>query len=299
MMSELFQQQAADFVTGALPPAERDGFLAELTRDPQLAAEVADLENTYAQLARLAPPIELPPGLRERTLMAATTGGTGAKIIPITHPARPRRVAILPWLATGLAAVTAFLLWVDAREQRTRAMLATEKAEAAELVRDRLAQEAGELRGTLARSASAAANNASDLQRLRSENQRTTEALRQAEQRAEVARLQVVTLSSKLDARYLASVAWDAERQTGILQISHLPARQPATEYKLWVIDAVTGQPKGAGTFRLDADGRARLTFQPDSTVGRASAFAVSLEKAENVSAPAPKGPIFLSGSGA
>lgn len=116
-----------------------------------------------------------------------------------------------------------------------------------------------------------------------------------ARQRADLAQMKVVTLSSQLNAEYLATVGWDDENQKGILDVRRLPEAEAEKIYQLWVIGGSGESPVSAGVFRLGSDGTARVEFNPVAPVRNAQTFAVSLEKAGG--ATAPEGPIVLAGS--
>ena len=102
----------------------------------------------------------------------------------------------------------------------------------------------------------AAANGEIDASRNALAEART--ALAEAQSRADLAQVQVATLTSKLNAKYVASVAWDAEHQAGILRVSQLPESAAEKAYQLWVIDGATEKPVSAGVFQINPDGSAR-----------------------------------------
>ncbi len=299
MRGDALQQRAVDYVTEGLPPAERAAFAAELTRNAALAEEVSALERTYAQLAWLAPAAELPPGLRERTLETAVTPPVRewAKAFPASPapPSGTRWVSFAPWLLGGIAASIGLLLWLNLGARQERLATSGRKLQTAEASLQRLERKMAGMEDAVVRGRARVAEVEADLGRLRTENGRLSIALSEAERRAPLDRLEIIPLSSEFDTAYEASVAWDAEKRVGVLQIARLPASPPATEYKVWVIDAATGRPTGAGTFPLDASGRARVPFQPVGDVGAAQIFAVSLEKTEDLGNSTPKGPIVLS----
>jgi hypothetical protein len=101
----------AGYVLGALDPQEAAAFEAHLATCPECRRELAELEGLPALLERAAPPVELPPGLRERTFAAIErAAGTAAPSGVVQAPGpvraprpRPRRPA--RWLAVAVAAV--------------------------------------------------------------------------------------------------------------------------------------------------------------------------------------------------
>ncbi len=68
MSDDLREELAALYAFDLLEGAEKSDFEAALARDPALRRRVAELRATAADLARLAPPAEPPPQLKERIL---------------------------------------------------------------------------------------------------------------------------------------------------------------------------------------------------------------------------------------
>jgi anti-sigma-K factor RskA len=92
----------AGYVLGALEPAERAAFEEHLEGCAACRAEVAELETPAALLKQAPPPIQVPPGLRERTFAAVEQAAARTR--------RGRRLRLL--LASAAAAallVAAFL----------------------------------------------------------------------------------------------------------------------------------------------------------------------------------------------
>lgn len=96
-------------------------------------------------------------------------------------------------------------------------------------------------------------------------------------------------------AKSKAVVAWDAERQSGVIKITGLPTLSANKDYQLWAVDADHKDPVSAGVVRVDADGIARVEFRPVSTTLHVKAFAISVERAGG--AEKKEGPIVLLGS--
>lgn len=109
-----------------------------------------------------------------------------------------------------------------------------------------------------------------------------------------VAQLELRTLHSMLDGapKATAVVAWDPEKQTGILRPAGLPPAGPDRDYQLWIIDPQSPAPVSAGTFRPVGNSGESISFHTGKTVREAGKFAVSLEP-KGGSAQA-KGPIVL-----
>jgi anti-sigma-K factor RskA len=69
----------AGYVLGALDPGETAAFEQHLAGCDVCRAEVEQLQGLPALLDRAAPPIEVPPGLRERTFAAVERAAAGSR----------------------------------------------------------------------------------------------------------------------------------------------------------------------------------------------------------------------------
>jgi anti-sigma-K factor RskA len=69
----------AGYLLGALDPAEAAAFEQHLEGCEACRAEVAELRGAAELLERAAPPVELPPGLRERTFAAVERAASGER----------------------------------------------------------------------------------------------------------------------------------------------------------------------------------------------------------------------------
>lgn len=92
-----------------------------------------------------------------------------------------------------------------------------------------------------------------------------------------------------------AIVAWQPDRQSGVITINHLPLPGKGRDYQLWTIDANHKDPINAGLIHVESNGVARVHFKPDQNAAQVKAFAISLERAGGV--PKPEGPIVLIGN--
>lgn len=92
-----------------------------------------------------------------------------------------------------------------------------------------------------------------------------------------------------------ATVAWEPDRQTGVIRITGLPAAGQGKDYQLWAVDADHKDPVSAGLVHVDANGVARVRFKPEMEARHVKAFALSLEREGGV--PKAEGPILLIGS--
>ena len=295
MIEERLYHEAIEFVTGSLTDSERLQFEQKISVDAELAKCVDEIRYLFAHVSLLAPETRPPADLRERTLNAAlsakSVGLEREEQLPEIQmlPPAPRKswTPFVPWLIASAAIFVAAFSWLQSQ-------LAIDRASVAALAEQRAVRDLSKAEEALHLERKEFAN---ALELEREKLRKTRIALAEAKQRAEVAQLKVVTLTSKLNAAYVASVAWDAEHQTGILRVTRLPANAPDTAYELWVIDTTTEKPMSAGVFRLDEEGSARISFKPVSPVIDAGAFAISLEDSGGAKGPVPQGPIVLSGA--
>ena len=110
-------------------------------------------------------------------------------------------------------------------------------------------------------------------------------------------KMKIVTLTAQdgAYAKVVAAVAWDAEKQRGLIQATNIPRAAAGHDYQLWVIDPKYPQPVSAGLVPVGDDGRTRIAFTPAHAIRSAERFAVSVERTGG--APAPAGPVVLLGN--
>jgi hypothetical protein len=164
-------------------------------------------------------------------------------------------------VAVLLLGLTSFALW-----NRTQSL----SAEVANLS-DRLRAAQGEVEGQREQLASA----------------------RDVEQVLNSPAVRVAELSGKTPAPQAhATLAYDRSTGRAVVMASGLPPCPEGHAYQLWLI--ADNKPLPGGTFKTDAQGRARLSdrLPPNYT---APTFAVTLEREGGV--PAPEGDIFLIGA--
>src|SRR5215204_4234089 len=89
-----------------------------------------------------------------------------------------------------------------------------------------------------------------------------------------------------------AMLAYDRSTGRAVIMATGLPPCPEGHAYQLWLI--ADKKPLPGGTFKTDAEGRARMTDRLPPSVG-APTFAVTLEREGGV--PAPEGSIYLVGS--
>jgi len=288
MIDEPLQTQAALYALGALPAGEATAFRAQLFENSELAALVAEYEEAAAAFAHTAPAKTPPPQLR---------AGILAAVKPKRAPVESTRTTWIPWALAAGFAIAAGLSWMQkaflnsslivakSREIQLHAELQARDGELQE-IRKRATQGIATLSKQLLALKASNAGKAIEIEGLK-------KAVEELENRNAIAETQVATLTSKLDASYLASIAWDTASQEGVLHVRRLPDIGAGKDYQLWVIDPKYKVPVSAGIFKVQPDGSATIRFAPNQRISQAAAFAVSVEKTGGSSAP--EGPIVLS----
>lgn len=89
-----------------------------------------------------------------------------------------------------------------------------------------------------------------------------------------------------------AMLAYDRATGRAVIMATGLPPAPAGRAYQLWLI--ADKKPMPGGTFRTDAEGRARMTDRLPADIGNPT-FAVTLEREGGV--PAPEGDVYLLGS--
>jgi anti-sigma-K factor RskA len=92
-----------------------------------------------------------------------------------------------------------------------------------------------------------------------------------------------------------ATVAWQPDRQSGVITIDNMPPAGQGRDYQLWAVDANHNDPINAGIIRVEPNGVTRVRFKPDQDASRIKAFAISLEREGGV--PKREGPIVMIGN--
>jgi len=91
------------------------------------------------------------------------------------------------------------------------------------------------------------------------------------------------------------TVAWQPDRQSGVITINNMPPAGAGRDYQLWAVDANHTDPINAGIVHVDPNGVTRVRFKPDQDAGQIKAFAISLEREGGV--PKREGPIVMIGN--
>ena len=258
MIDEHRQDLAAEYALDALDPESMRAFEAMLAGDAELKALADDLRETASALAHDAPPQLPPPELRERVLSrirAEAQAGTPATAADAA-PSTP--AAPVPAPSTGGHTIVPWAL--AAGFAVTTAALWLE--------RNQWQQETADLKTQI-----------HDLA-----------------ERDTLAKVKIATLSAQVDAYSKASavIVWDPQKQRGIVKLANVPRPESGKDYQLWVIDPKYPQPVSGGLVPVDAEGMARVSFEPTQPISKADKFAISIEPAGGV--PKPTGSIVLLG---
>ena len=92
-----------------------------------------------------------------------------------------------------------------------------------------------------------------------------------------------------------ANVAWQPDRQSGVITINNMPPAGEGHDYQLWAVDANHPDPINAGIIHVEPNGVTRVRFKPDKDASQIKAFAISLEREGGV--PKREGPIVMIGN--
>lgn len=269
-MDERLMEMAPLYALGALDGDELAEFARSLPASPDLLAEVSSFEAVVGRLAFIH---QAPAGQR---LRARTLGAAG--FLPAAAAgqlARRHEAPAAPWLAWAavLAAVAfgALFAWERARLGEARRQAAELRQE-----RDSLAAEITQAR----------------LQLAAVQEQLGREvAFRELVAHRESRQTLLAGLAPAPSA--VARVVWNPDTREAVLLAAGL---QPAPEgkvYEAWVIAG--GAPVPAGTFQVDASGKAVLRLPTVDETRSVKTFAVTIEPAGGTAAPT--GPMVLAGA--
>jgi anti-sigma-K factor RskA len=255
---ETFDDLAAVYAVGALDGDDLVRFETHLAEGCRRCADLLRASGEVLQEMALAQaPVTPPPGVRAALLERAA----GERCRPGRQRAAPARV--VPWLVGSavIAALVAMLTGglVAARYEARLGQMARETA----AVRERLQHSEASL-------------------------QEQVQAYRVAIELLRDPATRVVDLHGAGPSPAASGrVIWHV-RAGGQLYIANLPPAPAGKAYELWMLGGTA--PRAAGTFQVDASGRATHRMEP--AAGPAAKFAVTLEPEPGVAAPT--GPIVL-----
>jgi anti-sigma-K factor RskA len=260
------------FALGALDGDDLDSFQAALPGSLELQAEVTSFEAVCGRLAYATATAKPTGAMRGRALGAVgvfpmtVTRATAAAALP----ARPA-----PWLAwaASIAAVAAGGFYV--REHLRLADLRTE-ASTLRGERDGLEAEVLQARAELA-----------TMQRQLTQEVAFRELVGHRESR------QVLLAGLPAAPGAAARAVWNPGTREAVLLVAGLAPAPPGKVYEAWVI--ASGAPVPAGTFQVDAAGKAVLRLPAVDETSRVQTFAVTIEPDGGTAAPT--GTMVLAGA--
>jgi anti-sigma-K factor RskA len=269
-MDERLMEMAPLYALGALDGDELAEFSRSLPSAPELQAEVAAFEAVVGRLAFLHA-TAAPQRLRSRTLGAAGFFPASTPAPAARRDAPPRA----PWLAWAavLAAVAfgALFAW-----ERARLVDSRRQADELRQERDTLAAEITRARLQLAAVQEQLGREVAFRELVAHRESRQTLLAGLAPAPAAVAR-----------------VVWNPGTREAVLLAAGLAPAPEGKVYEAWVIAG--GAPVPAGTFQVDANGKAVLRLPTVDETRSVKTFAVTLEPAGGTAAPT--GPMVLAGA--
>jgi len=283
---EQLRELASLHALGVLSAEERAELAAAMAADPELAAEVRQLEDTTGALGGVVAQVDPPARLRARVLAIAgiddasapspavvsMTGARGAaRPADVAVPVRGRSSALPAWLAAAAALVLASGLGLWALQLRTSLETMNARVDRAEAEVVRIQRTVGEAQEqTRVLQASNAVLFAPDTLR--------------------------VDLAGEGPAPGSAARAFMSRHSGLVFAANQLPALPADKVYQLWVVpQGANPVPISAGLLAPDASGHASLFFEMPASVPLAAALAVTVEPAGGV--PAPTGARVLLGA--
>lgn len=311
MIDEHLEELASLYVLRLLSQEEEAAFERTLASNPELQALVCSLQNASIALARMAPEHVPPPEVKQRLL--ASLNPPEQKIVPI-H--RTSKLAIfIPWAAAAVLAVFVGKYYQDASD-------ASKTATVAQLKSSALESELGSAKGDLSKTKGDLVKTTTDLKEtlLRYEADMKTLAslkgsqdrLRDVEKLLAQATAEIDTLKASNDLKNaqvavmgsllkdkpkaVAVSLWNQQQQDGLLVVENLPILAAGKDYQLWVIDPESAAPISAGVFKVDAEGKIRMSFKPTKAVKKAAKFAVTEEKEGGVESPTMNKMVVIGG---
>jgi anti-sigma-K factor RskA len=284
-MDEGQQETAARYVLGEMSSEEEAQFRAALESDPELLTFTRELTESFASLGLLAAPRAAPRSLPDTIVESVQPR---PKVVPF--------VRVIPWAVAACLAVTCALLAIGlVRSHRQSAALENKNAGVTRKLEDlrnknnETAKELGERRDE---------NNETkrELADLRDKDSALQKELEKLRVKDALSQIRIAILQARVAsyAHAVATVVWNPETQSGVIQIDNFPTLKPGKDYQLWIIDPKAAQPISAGLVHVPGPGTLKIGFRPVRPVETAAKFAVSIENAGG--SPVPRGEIVLIG---
>jgi anti-sigma-K factor RskA len=243
------------YVLGSLTDEESAEVLSAINQYPEVAAEVAAIEETVFRFAgqQAAPP---PPHLQDRIWAAIESGSahqapppaetTGPRVMPLTPERRQggwMRAAV--WAVLIGSLITNFILWQQRSREREQQIVLQQRV-------DTLEQRQQYLAGALDRYK------------------------QEAEMMADPGMQAIVMQTTKKERPMAATIFWSKAKGEAYVSVQKLPMPPRGKQYQLWVIAG--GKPVDLGVLPNEMISGSGMQRVPAS-IADGQAFAISLEQ--------------------
>ena len=279
-MTDHQEEMLALHALRTLTPEEVRLLQSESRYDARMRETLEEFEDVAAEIARLVPEEAPPEELRAQLLTRLKVHARG-NVTPFSTPFRLLRSPVIAWAAAAVIAVGAVGLWTKNVQLDKRVVALTQSETDAQ----------GQVK--------AARDAQSDLQKqvadATSKISSLNGELENVKQSFAASNMKLAMLQSSL-ARYegtRTAVAWNQEKQEGLLKIENMPEVPVNKDYQLWVICKQCQHPVNAGVVKVTADGTTSITFKPIKHIAEPLKFAISVE-AQGGAAETPAGQIIF-----
>jgi len=282
------EEQASLYALGLLEGAELAAFEREMANDLTIAALVAEFEAASAQISLAAPSTTPPPAVKDAILRVIFDQQRAEEPAVVVNSSAKITPGWIPWaLAAGFAVFVGGLIW-SAKMRSDQAFLEVSNRSAS------LIQENTTLQSRVSEL---------DAERLRLEQRISTLEAEKKQQDVRIASLEgrdpltairVIAFAAQPEAPQAAEVAalWDPRHQTGVLDLSKLPAPAADKDYQLWILTPDSTVPISAGVISTASP---QANFRSPRPLPQVAALAISLEPKGG--SEAPRGPVIYIGN--
>ena len=275
-MTEHDESVIMDYVLGELDEFTRARFEARLEKEPELAAALAEAEESIAKgiLADTPEASDVSASLREQILEIAEPALAPVRVASGRAPAKTNWASFGGWGIAASLAVVAAVLADRASDRET---------------------EVRSLQEQVAMKQEAMLRVSSELAAVIDERELLANRIASLNSKRALDQMQIATLSSQLEQASYGFAVFDTQANEGVIEVVNLPEVESSQDYQLWVVDPQYPNPVDGGIVQVGADGRASVRFSAKQQVDSVAAFAISLEKKGGV--PVAEGPMVLVGS--
>ena len=251
------------YALGALPEGERSRVEADVARHPELAAELAAIEQAMHRLAdeQAVPP---PAFMQEQIWDALNEGGHTvappaapvSKNIPLppadNRQRQPSWLRAAIWAAVVVSVLTNFMLLSQRNESREEQKILAAKVDSLSTEQQQLATLAGAYKKEMDMMANPG--------------------------------MQKVVMRKDGDTKMAGMVYWSKEKGEVYLALHNLPMPPQGKQYQLWVIQ--DGKPVDMGVISNDMVSKEGMMQKIPMTIADGQAFAISIENEGGNPAP-------------